>query len=308
MPINIPTTLPATQILKNENIFVISEDRAVAQDIRPLKILILNLMPTKIITETQLLRLIGNTPIQVDIELINTKSHVPKNTPPEHLFKFYKTFEDIKHEKFDGMIITGAPVEKMNFEDVDYWDELVEIMEWSKHHVFSTFHICWGAQAALYYHYNIGKQLLDTKMFGVYPHYATVENHQLLRGFDDIFYIPHSRHTKINEEQVHACSSLNVLAYSSEAGTSIIEAKNGRQIFALGHSEYDRNTLKKEYDRDIQQNLPINIPINYYKGNNPNNEPMMLWKSTATMLFSNWLNYYVYQSTPYDLEELNNEN
>ena len=304
MPINIPNTLPASDSLKKENIFIINHDRAVAQDIRPLEILILNLMPTKIVTETQLLRLISNTPLQVNIELMCTVSHISKNTSKEHLLSFYKDFNQVKHRKFDGMIITGAPVEKMNFEDVDYWDELVDIMEWSKSNVHSTLHICWGAQAALFYHYGVGKHILDRKMFGVFKHKTNTLNHQLLRGLDDVFYIPHSRHTNINTQDVKNNSKLHILAESEISGIGIIEVENGKQFFALGHSEYDRDTLALEYERDINLNMPIHVPLNYYVNDNPQQGIQVLWKSSANILFSNWLNYYVYQSTPFNIQDI----
>mgnify|MGYP000338767538 FL=1 len=304
MPIKIPNKLPAAKILNSENIFVMTEKRALHQDIRPLKIAILNLMPTKITTETQLLRLIGNTPLQVEVELLHTKTHKSKNTPEEHLLKFYKTFDDIKDQKFDGLIITGAPVETMDFEKVNYWNELTEIMEWSRHNVTSTFHICWGAQAGLYYHYNIPKYLLDKKVFGVFPHKVRKKNKKLLRGFDDMFYAPHSRYTEVRKEDIKKVPELEILADSKEAGIYIVASKDGRQIFVTGHSEYDPLTLHEEYIRDIQKGIDIDIPKNYYPDDNPSKAPIVNWRGHANLLFANWLNYYVYQTTPYDLNEI----
>lgn len=301
MPIRIPNDLPATKILTNENIFVMTETRAITQDIRPLEILILNLMPTKIITETQLSRLLGNTPLQVSLEFIHTKSHESKNTPQEHLFHFYKVFDDVRDRNFDGMIITGAPVEKLPFEQVEYWDELCEIMEWSKTHVFSTFHICWGAQAALYYHYGIPKYDLPQKLFGVFPHRVERRSNMLVRGFDDIFMVPHSRHTTIHREDVEKCPALKVLAASKEAGIYAISTEGGRQIFITGHSEYDVDTLDAEYQRDKKAGLPISIPANYYPDDDDSQLPLVSWRSHANLLYQNWLNYFVYQATPYDI-------
>lgn len=308
MPIKIPDNLPAKETLNNENIFVMTEQRAIHQDIRPLRIAILNLMPTKIVTETQLLRLISNTPLQVEIELLHPKTHISKNTPTEHLVKFYKTFEDIRHEKFDGLVITGAPVEQMEFEQVTYWDELVSIMEWSKSSVYSTFHICWGAQAGLYYHYGIKKYPLKEKLFGIFKHRICKPNTMLLRGFDEIFYAPHSRHTEIRREDVEKVSELDILSDSEEAGVYIIKTQGGRQVFVTGHSEYDRETLKYEYERDLSKGLDIKIPYNYYPDNDPSKSPKVTWRSHANLLFSNWLNYYVYQETPYDLNQLEHLN
>lgn len=304
MPIKIPDNLPASEILNSENIFVMSEDRAFHQDIRPLKIVILNLMPTKINTETQLLRLLGNSAIQVDIVLLHPATHKSKNTPEEHLVKFYNTFDEIKDQKFDGMIITGAPVEQMEFEDVNYWEELTEIMDWTVHNVYSTLHICWGAQAGLYHHYGIPKYPLEKKMFGVFPHTINKLHVKLLRGFDDIFYVPHSRHTEIKREDILKVPELDILSESEESGVYIVAAKQGRQIFVTGHSEYDPLTLKSEYDRDVGKGLDIEVPRNYYPGNNPANHPVVMWRSHANLLFANWLNYYVYQETPYDLNEI----
>jgi homoserine O-succinyltransferase len=304
MPVIIPQDLPATEILQNENIFVMNEQRALTQDIRPLKIAIVNLMPTKIATETQLLRLIGNTPIQVEVELICTQTYQSKNTPQEHLFSFYKNFKDIKDKKFDGMIITGAPVEHLEFEEVDYWEELKEIMEFTKRNVYSTFHICWGAQAALYYHYGIQKYPLPEKMFGVFNNQVKNRKCMLVRGFDDEFYAPHSRHTTVKREDIEKIPQLKILAESDEAGIYLLATKNGRQVFVTGHSEYDPLTLKTEYDRDVNKGAKIHIPINYFPDNDPTQEPLVKWRGHANLLFSNWLNYYVYQETPYDLNEL----
>ena len=301
MPIKIPNQLPATSILEQENIFVMYEDRAYQQDIRPLKILLLNLMPTKIATETQLLRLLGNSPLQVEVDFIYTASYEPKNTTQEHLIKFYETFDDVKDRSYDGMIITGAPIEQMPFEEVAYWDELCRIMEWSKKHAYSTFHICWGAQAALYYHYGIPKYELPQKMFGVFPHTINVEHEKLFRGFDDIFYVPHSRHTHVIREDIEKVPKLSILSESKSAGVYAVANTKRRQIFIMGHSEYDPLTLKTEYDRDIGLGQPINVPDNYYPDDDPTQVPLVRWRSAANLLFSNWLNYYVYQETPYDL-------
>lgn len=304
MPIKIPNNLPAVKTLLDENIFVMTENRAIAQDIRPLKILILNLMPKKIETETQLSRLLGNTPLQVDIELIHSKSHKSKNTPEEHLLAFYKTFDDVKQNNYDGMIITGAPVENLPFEEVDYWQELTEIMEWSKTHVYSTLHICWGAQAGLYYHYGIKKYDLDEKLFGVFDHTICNKRSILFRGFDDLFKVPHSRHTTILEEEVRAVKELRILSTSKDAGVYAIATDGGRQIFITGHPEYDANTLANEYFRDLNENKPIKIPKNYYPNDDTSKEPIVSWRSHANLLYSNWLNYYVYQSTPFDISTI----
>jgi len=304
MPIKIPEDLPARETLTKENIFVMGEERAIHQDVRPLKIAILNLMPTKIVTETQLLRLIGNTPIQVEIELLHPKTHVSKNTSEEHLTKFYKTFDEVKDMKFDGLIITGAPVEHMEFEEVNYWEELKQIMEWSLSNVYSTFHICWGAQAGLYYHYGIKKYLLEEKLFGVFAHRIYKPNTMLLRGFDDVFYVPHSRHTEIRMEDVLKVNELDILSDSEEAGIYVIKTDGGRQIFVTGHSEYDQYTLKQEYDRDISRGLKIKVPKNYFPDDDPTKMPVTRWRGHANLLFTNWLNYYVYQETPYNLDEL----
>ncbi len=304
MPIQIPNDLPAAETLKNENIFVMSRTRAETQHIRPLEIVLLNLMPTKIVTETQLSRVLGNTPLQVHLELMMISSHKSKNTPEEHLLSFYKTFEELKHRKFDGMVITGAPVEHMEFEEVDYWDELVQIMEWSKTHVHSTFHICWAAQAGLYYHYGIQKRQLPEKLFGVYPHHADYKRAILLRGFDDEFWAPHSRHTTIDRADVEAVPGLKILASSDEAGVYIIMNKAGRQIFVTGHSEYDPDTLEREYLRDKAQGLPIHVPVNYYPNDDDTKPPVVRWRGHGNLLYSNWLNYFVYQTTPYDIMEV----
>ena len=307
MPIRIPNDLPAAGILQQENIFVMPQDRAMTQDIRPLEIVMLNLMPTKIVTETQLSRLLGNTPLQVNLELMHTTSHVSKNTSQEHMLTFYKSFEELKHRKFDGMIITGAPVEKMDFEDVDYWPELCEIMEWSKTHVHSTFHICWGAQAGLYYHYGVPKYPLSEKLFGVYEHQADYKRSILLRGFDDLFWVPHSRHTTIHREDVEKVPELRIIASSPEAGVYAIQTKGGRQIFVTGHSEYDPETLRKEYLRDKNLGLPIQPPANYFPGDDDTKDPVVRWRGHAHLLFSNWLNYFVYQTTPYDIMTIGQE-
>ena len=308
MPIRIPNNLPATGVLQQENIFVMTETRAITQDIRPLEIVLLNLMPTKIVTETQLTRLLGNTPLQVHLELMHTRSHKSKNTSEEHLLSFYKTFDELKHRKFDGMVITGAPVEKMNFEDVDYWPELCEIMEWSKTNVHSTFHICWGAQAGLYYHYGVPKYPLDEKLFGVFPHRADYKRSILLRGFDDTFYVPHSRHTTVKREDIEAMPGLKILASSDQAGVYAVMSKEGRQIFVTGHSEYDPDTLLREYVRDKNAGLPIHVPENYFPNDDDTQYPIVRWRSHANLLFSNWLNYFVYQTTPYDIMTIGNEN
>ncbi|MBQ8284374.1 MAG: homoserine O-succinyltransferase [Clostridia bacterium] len=305
MPIKIPDNLPAVKTLESENIFVMTEKRAITQDIRPLKILILNLMPKKIETETQLARLLGNTPLQVEMELIHTKSHQSKNVAEDHLLAFYKTFDEVKDRSFDGMLITGAPVEQMPFEDVEYWQELTQIMEWSKTHVHSTFHVCWGAQAGLYYHYGIQKRDLPEKIFGVYPHRVEYKNSILFRGFDDTFMVPQSRHTTVNREDIEQVSELKILASSERSGVYAVSSKNGRQIFITGHSEYDAETLNSEYVRDLSQGKPIKLPENYFPNDDPSKPPMVSWRAHANLLFSNWLNYFVYQSTPYDIEKVN---
>ncbi|MBR6533417.1 MAG: homoserine O-succinyltransferase [Clostridia bacterium] len=304
MPIRIPNDLPAVKTLEQENIFVMTETRAITQDIRPLKILLLNLMPKKIETETQLSRLLGNSPLQVELELIHTKSHLSKNTPQEHMLAFYKTFDDVKDRTFDGMIITGAPVEQMPFEEVEYWQELCEIMEWTKTHVHSTFHICWGAQAGLYYHFGIDKKPLSEKMFGIFPHTVDYKKSILFRGFDDVFMVPHSRHTTVDIEDVKKCKDLKILSSSKEAGVYAMATKNGKQIFITGHSEYDANTLANEYFRDIEAGKPIKVPVNYFPCDDPKKQPKVTWRAHANLLYSNWLNYFVYQTTPYDIEKI----
>ncbi|MGG4044732.1 homoserine O-acetyltransferase MetA [Paenibacillus favisporus] len=303
MPIKIPDTLPAKEVLTRENIFVMDDTKAYHQDIRPLRIAILNLMPTKETTETQLLRLLGNSPLQVDIVLLHPGSHISKNTPSEHLKSFYKTFEEVKHRRFDGMIITGAPVEKMDFEDVNYWDELREIMDWTKTNVTSTMHICWASQAGLFHHYGIPKWDLKEKCFGVFPHRVMKNNVKLLRGFDDVFYVPHSRHTEVRREDIEHVKELEILSESEEAGIHMVASKDGKQIFVAGHSEYDPDSLKWEYERDIAKGMDMKIPVNYYPNDDPNQAPLAIWRSHANLLFSNWLNYYVYQETPYDIGE-----
>lgn len=304
MPIKIPDNLPAVKTLTEENIFVMTEDRAISQDIRPLRILILNLMPKKIETETQLARLLGNTPLQVEMELIHTKSHQSKNVAEEHLLAFYKTFDDVRAEKFDGMIITGAPVEHLPFEEVEYWQELTEIMEWSKTHVHSTLHICWGAQAGLYYHYGIPKQPVPEKLFGIFPHTVDYKKSILFRGFDDVFMVPQSRHTTVARADIERTKDLRILASSEKTGVYAVATKNGRQIFITGHSEYDADTLKNEYLRDLSQGKPIRIPENYFPNDDPTKSPLVTWRGHAHLLFSNWLNYFVYQNTPYDIQKV----
>lgn len=304
MPIKIPNDLPAAKTLQEENIFVMTETRAITQDIRPLKILILNLMPKKIDTETQLARLLGNTPLQVEPTLIRTSSHQSKNVAEEHLLAFYKTFDEVKDKNFDGMIITGAPVEHLPFEEVEYWDELCEIMEWSKTHVHSTLHICWASQAGLYYHYGIHKHQLPEKLFGVFPHTVDYKGSILFRGFDDIFFVPQSRHTTFLSEDIQKVDGLKVLASSKRGGVYAVSSKNGRQIFITGHSEYDARTLENEYLRDKALGKEIKIPENYYPNDDPTKPPIVSWRAHANLLFSNWLNYFVYQSTPYDIKQV----
>ena len=301
MPIQIPNDLPAAGTLQEENIFVMPENRAITQDIRPLEIVLLNLMPTKIATETQFSRLLGNTPLQVRLELMHTTTHISKNVSQEHLLNFYKSFDELKDRKFDGMVITGAPVENMRFEDVDYWPELCRIMEWSRTNVHSTLHICWGAQAGLYYHYGIPKYDLTEKLFGVFPHSADYKRSILMRGFDDIFWVPHSRHTTVLREDIEKVDGLKIVASSEQAGVYAVMNKKGRQIFITGHSEYDPETLEKEYLRDKDQGLPIRVPENYYPNDDDTQPPIVRWRGHANLLFSNWLNYLVYQTTPYDI-------
>ena len=304
MPIKIDDRLPAKESLEKENIFVMTQSRAQGQDIRPLKILILNLMPTKVETETQLLRLLGNTPLQVDIELLQTATHKSKHTDEDHMLMFYKTFDEVKDKKYDGMIVTGAPVELLEFEEVDYWPELCEIFEWSKTNVYSTFHICWGAQAALYYHYGIPKHKLGEKMFGVFPHKPLDLYHPLLRGFDDCYNVPQSRHTETRFDDIALCKDLQILSYSEISGIHLISDLDCRKFFATGHSEYDADTLAKEYFRDKEKGLAIQIPYNYFPDNDPTQKPIMTWRNVGTLMFTNWLNYFVYQKTPYDINSI----
>ena len=304
MPIKVQNDLPAKEILEEENIFVMDENRSMHQDIRPLQILILNLMPTKIETETQLTRLLGNTPLQVELELLQVRSHESKNVSQNHMLAFYKSFDAVKEKRYDGMVITGAPVEQLPFEEVEYWEELCAIMAWSRKHVHSTLHICWGAQAGLYYHYGINKKPLKEKLFGVFPHRAERQNYILLRGFDDVFMVPHSRHTTVAREDIEQCPALKILASSEEAGVYICATDGGKQIFITGHSEYDSRTLEREYLRDKSAGLPIAPPKNYYPGDDDTQPPMVTWRSHANLLYANWLNYIVYQTTPYDLRKL----
>lgn len=307
MPIKIPNNLPAVKVLESENIFVMTESRAMTQDIRPLKILILNLMPKKIETETQFARLLGNTPLQVEPEWIYTSSYQSKNVSEDHLLAFYKTFSEVKDRNFDGMIITGAPVEQLDFCEVDYWDELCEIMEWSKSHVHSTLHICWGAQAGLYYHYGVPKYPVENKIFGVFPHTVSRKSSILFRGFDDTFMVPQSRHTTVKKEDIEAVPELKILASSEETGIYAVSTQNGRQIFITGHSEYDADTLKNEYLRDLSAGKPITVPKNYFPNDDDSKPPIVSWRAHANLLFSNWLNYFVYQSTPFDLNKVDSE-
>lgn len=304
MPLNIPDKLPAIKILQEENIFVMDESRAAHQDIRPLKIIILNLMPLKISTETDLLRLLSNSPLQIEIDFLKIKGHTPKNTPVSHMSAFYRNFDELKAKKYDGMIITGAPVEQLPFEQVKYWTELQGILNWAERNVTSTLFICWAAQAGLYHYYGIPKYPLPKKMFGVFKHSHVDENLPIFRGFDDIFYVPHSRHTEVRAADIEKVDELQIVSSSEEAGVTIVKAKNGRQLFITGHAEYSRHTLHDEYHRDLKKNAPIEMPVNYYPNNNPNEKPLMQWQSTANLFFSNWLNYYVYQETPYNLEEI----
>ena len=305
MPVKIPASLPAVELLRAENIFVMDEHRANTQNIRPLRIVVLNLMPLKIVTETDLLRLLSNTPLQIELDLIVPSGHVSRNTPQEHLESFYKEFNDIKSQNYDGMIITGAPVEHLDFEQVDYWNELTEIFDWAHTHVTSTMYICWAGVAALYYRYGIPKYMLDKKRFGVFEHRMLgSERNPLFRGFDDVFYVPHSRHCEIRREDVERIDELSLLSYSQESGVHIVMGRGGREFYIMGHSEYAPNTLDNEYRRDISRGLPIEIPQNYYRDNNPDNEPVVRWRSHGNLLFSNWLNYFVYQLTPYDLNHI----
>ncbi len=300
MPIRIPDALPAAKLLQSENVFVMTEGRASSQDIRPLKIAVFNLMPTKIATETQLIRALSNSPLQVELVLLHAETHVSKNTPAEHLASFYKTFSDVRHKRFDGLIITGAPVELMEFEEVDYWEELCAVMEWSKTNVTSTLHICWAAQAGMYYHYGIPKHPINEKMFGVFRHDVTSPRAPLMRGFDDIFYAPHSRHTEVREADIRKAPELEIMAKSAEAGVYLVASRDGKNVFVTGHSEYDSETLHNEYVRDKEKGLSIAIPKNYYKDDDPSGPPVVRWRSHSHLLFVNWLNYYVYQITPYD--------
>lgn len=304
MPIQIDNALPAKQLLENENIFIMTEDRAHSQDIRPLEILILNLMPTKIATETQFLRLLSNSPIQVNIELLQTATHTATHTSAEHMLKFYKTFDDIKDSRFDGMIITGAPVENLDFEQVDYWEELCTILDWAETHVYSVFYVCWGAQAALYHKYGIGKRILPKKVFGVFEHKPLDLKHPLLRGFDDTFFAPHSRHTESIPTQVAAQKDLRIIALSRDAGIHLISDKDCRHFYCFGHCEYDSNTLALEYFRDKNKGLPIDVPFNYFPNDDPSKPPLIKWRGAGSLLYANWLNYFVYQRTPYDLSTL----
>lgn len=301
MPIKIPNNLPAQEVLENEHIFVMNENRALTQDIRPLKIVILNLMPTKVATETQILRCLANTPLQIEIDLLQTTTHKSKNVSEEHMLAFYQTFDDIKDNKYDGMIITGAPVEDMEFEEVDYWEELCKIMEWSKDNVQSTFHICWGAQAGLYYHYGIKKYKLKEKMFGIYKHRLITPKSRLFRGFDEEFYAPHSRHTTVRIEDIEKNPNLKLMAISDEAGAYVVGDKEGTQFFVMGHSEYDADTLAKEYFRDVNKGLDIKVPVNYFPDDDPTKKPVLKWRAHSNLIYSNWLNYFVYQTTPYEL-------
>ena len=310
MPIRVQNNLPVKEILESENIFVMDEHRATHQDIRPIKIGLLNLMPLKEDTELQILRSLSNTPIQVDVKFVTVSSHESKNTPTSHLNQFYEKFCDIRKSKFDGFIITGAPVEQIPFEEVDYWEELKEIMEWTKTHVTSTIHLCWGAQAGIYYHYGIDKVQLDKKVFGVFRHRVMNRKIPLVRGFDDVFFAPHSRHTEVPMDKIRAEKRLTVLAESEEAGLFLAMAEDGRQIFVMGHPEYDRVTLDGEYKRDLSKGLPIEVPENYYEGDDPENKPLLTWRAHANNLYTNWLNYYVYQQTPYefiDTSEISNK-
>lgn len=304
MPIKIPNALPARETLLSENIFVMTQTRAQTQDIRPLKIGLLNLMPTKIATETQLARLLGNTPLQVELDLVTVESHISKNTPMEHMLSFYRPFSEVADKNYDGFIITGAPVEQLPFEQVDYWDELCRVMEWTRTHVQSTLHICWGAQAALYYHYGVPKVPLPEKMFGVFAHRVEHNNSMLLRGFDDVFMVPHSRHTTVLREDVEKHPELTILASSDEAGVYAIKTDMGRQVFITGHSEYDADTLRREYERDRAAGLPIDVPRHYFPDDDPSRDPIVSWRSCANLMYSNWLNYYVYQETPFDLARM----
>lgn len=304
MPVRVPVSLPAVEALREENIFVIDEQRASSQDIRPLRIAILNLMPLKIMTETDLLRLISNTPLQVELDFIDTDSHVSKNTPREHIETFYKKFDEVKHNNYDGLIITGAPVEKVDFEEVDYWDELTEIFAWAKKHVTSTLYICWAALAGLYYHYGVPKYVLEKKISGVFKHRIDDELNPIFRGFDDMFYVPHSRYSEVRREDIDKVPALKIIAESAESGIYMVMARGGREFFITGHSEYSPGTLDFEYRRDLEKGINPEIPVNYYENDNPDNPPIVRWRSHANLLFSNWLNYFVYQETPYDIRDI----
>lgn len=304
MPVRVPVSLPAVEVLKEENIFVIDEQRASSQDIRPLRIAILNLMPLKIMTETDLLRLISNTPLQIELDLIDTDSHVCKNTPREHIETFYKSFEEIRHNNYDGLIITGAPVEKVKFEDVDYWDELTDIFSWAKTHVTSTLYICWAALAGLYFHYGIPKYVLDKKISGVFKHRINDNHNPIFRGFDDLFYVPHSRYSEVRKEDIAKIEDLKIISESDESGIYMVMARGGREFFITGHSEYSPGTLDFEYHRDLEKGINPAIPVNYYENDDPKNPPIVRWRAHANLLFTNWLNYFVYQETPYDLNDI----
>lgn len=304
MPIKIPNNLPAQEILENEHVFVMTENRALTQDIRPLKIVILNLMPTKIVTETQILRCLANTPLQIEVDLLQTSSHKAKNVSEDHILAFYQSFDEIKLKRYDGMIITGAPVENLEFEDVDYWSELCTIMEWSKTNVQSTFHICWGAQAGLYYHYGIKKYPLENKLFGVFKHKLLTPKSRLFRGFDEEFFVPHSRHTKVRYEDIQMHPDLKIMSISDEAGVYVVGNEDGTQFFVMGHSEYDSDTLSKEYFRDVEKGLDIKIPVNYFLDDDPSKTPILKWRAHSNLIFTNWLNYFVYQTTPYELDPM----
>jgi len=304
MPIKIPNQLPATPILESENIFVMTEYRALHQDIRPLRLLILNLMPTKIVTETQLLRKLSNSPLQVEVEFLQTVSHISKNVDPQHLASFYTTFDKVRDTHYDGMIITGAPVENLEFEDVDYWQELCDIMEWTSQNVYSTLHICWGAQAALYYHYGVPKYPVGPKISGIFKHKKLKTQSPLFRGFDDEFYMPHSRYTEVRESDISKVSELEMLSVSDDVGVFALKSTDNRRVFITGHPEYDADTLALEYFRDVEKGLPIDIPKNYFPNNDPTAKPFVYWRAHGQLMYSNWLNYYVYQSTPYDIEKV----
>ncbi|MGL4851194.1 MAG: homoserine O-acetyltransferase MetA [Phocaeicola sp.] len=304
MPVNVPDRLPAIELLKEENIFVIDSSRANAQDIRPLKIVVLNLMPLKITTETDLVRLLSNTPLQLELSFMKLESHISKNTPAEHMEEFYSTFDSMRNERFDGMIITGAPVEQMDYEEVTYWKELTQVFEWARTHVTSTLYICWAAQAGLYHYYGVPKYPLDKKMFGVFEHRMHQSELPIFRGFDDLFYVPHSRHTEVRREDIQKVDGLTLLSESPESGVYMVMARGGREFFISGHSEYSPYTLDGEYKRDVEKGLPIQVPLNYYTNNNPEEEPLVRWRGHANLLFSNWLNYYVYQETPYDINQI----